>query len=209
MKIKNLLSNLDLSKQQYYQISEYFISELNNSIIEYNINIFESKFKEIWLHAWLGNGGKYENDKIFWEGLRLILLDNIPICTSDKLGKIQDFQWISEECLNLARKHIINISNYSNQIISDIFKKHQNLFIKENYEINDYYSLMSSCQLLNKFHQIGFYKNEKVFVSTCNDVFSLKIIFESGITKIVNILDVKFPICGLKIDLCQNSNGGS
>lgn len=201
MKIKHLLSRIDLSKQQHYQVNDYFISEFDDLFNENDINVSESKFKEIWLHVWLSNRASYDDDKLFWQGLRIVLLNDIPICISYQLGKSQDFEWFSEDSFDLAKEHIFDISNYSVDVEKiDKFQKSQNVFfLKEDSTISDYYSIGSSYELLRKFHQFGFYKNGKVSISPYGkDCFSLKIIFESNETKIVDIRDIKFPIMGLK-----------
>lgn len=192
MKIKDILSKLDLSKQKEYYLDENFLYEFDDSTYYHEIDHDKSQFKEIWLICW------YCTDS--WVGTKVILLNDIPLCLSnqDARKSDEDFEWFSKECFELARTHIKEIKIQKEE------KDNYSLADLE-YDFDDDYSIQFPDQLMiRQFHSFGFYENQKVTIEKIQrkpseyNSDAVKIIFELGETKIIDVSEIKFPLLGLK-----------
>lgn len=191
MKLKDILSNLDLSKQEDYCINDEFLSEFEDHLFEHQIDYKKSKFKEIWLICWYCTDSRV--------GTRVILLDNIPICISNQDGRKsdQEFQWVSKVHFELASKHVeeIKLQQDKQSNISTLNLEEDQC---EFYKICFPEQLLSSC-----FHKFGFYGNQKVSIEKIKpDDYrnnNVKITLSSGETKIVDVSEIDFPLLNINL----------
>lgn len=149
MKLKDILSKLDLSKQKEYIFDKDFLSEFDDYLSEYEIDDKKSNFKEIWLICW------YCTDS--WVGTKVILLNDVPLCLSnqDSRKSDEDFEWFSKECFELANKHIEEIKIQKEE------KENYSLTDLE-YDFGDGYEILYPEELMIRQFQLVFTKIKRL-----------------------------------------------
>lgn len=184
MKTSELLSKLDLSKKEKYYIDHDFLSEFDFNL--YDIDTDKINLECIRIITW------YCTDS--WVGIKVILLDDNPICVSTQQGRKCDenFEWISKEAY-LKMKKIVEQAKIENE------KSISLLNLEE--EFGEYYKISFADELIPRFHKSAFFKGERVLVEkipTENYVETkVKIKFENGNFQIVELEQLNFPLMGL------------